>query len=179
MGGSTRKDGPSAGGAIALALASLLSGRKIRRDVAMTGEIDTKGRITVVGGLSLKIETAFNAGCRTVIIPRENLFGEGGIERLPEALKEELQVLTYEEWLGEHPPFDTSRQILEVVAVDNIVQAARVAFIDDAELDALEVCFESHAREVARMLGQESSRLAHGRQVPPGKDPGGTRSRND
>ena len=46
LGGSTKKDGPSAGGSIALALASLLSGRKIRKDVAMTGEIDTKGRIT-------------------------------------------------------------------------------------------------------------------------------------
>ncbi len=171
MGGSTRKDGPSAGGAIALALASLLSGRRIRRDVAMTGEIDTKGRITLVGGLSLKIETAFNAGCRTVIIPRENLFGEGGIERLPEALKEELQVLTYEEWHGEHPPFDTSRHILEAVAVDNIVQAARVAFLDDAELEALEGCFETHAREVARMLAQESSRHARGLQVLQVKTP--------
>ncbi len=171
MGGSTRKDGPSAGGAIALALASLLSGRKIRRDVAMTGEIDTKGRITLVGGLSLKIETAFNAGCRTMIIPRENLSGEGGIERLPEALKEELQVLTYEEWRGAHPPFDYSRHILEVVAVDNIVQAAGVAFIDDSELDALEVCFESHAREVAHMLVQESSRLARGLPVLQVKTP--------
>ena len=171
MGGSTRKDGPSAGGSIALALASLLSGRKIRRDVAMTGEIYTKGRITLVGGLSLKIETAFNAGCRTVIIPRENLFGEGGIERLPEALKEELQVLTYEEWHGAHPPFDYSRQILEAVAVDNIVQAARVAFIDDSELDALAIGFESHAREVARMLARESLRLAPRLQVMQVKTP--------
>ncbi len=160
MGGSTRKDGPSAGGSIALALASLLSGRKIRRDVAMTGEIDTKGRITTVGALSLKIETAYNAGCRTVIIPRDNLSGEGGIERLPEAFKEELQVLTYEEWQGVHPPFDYARHILEVVAVDHIVQAAGVAFLDDSELEALAVGFEPHAREVARLLAEEPFRLA-------------------
>lgn len=64
MGGSTRKDGPSAGGAIALALASAFSGRTIRRDVAMTGEIDTQGRITGAGGLHLKLETSFDAGCR-------------------------------------------------------------------------------------------------------------------
>jgi ATP-dependent Lon protease len=156
MGGSTRKDGPSAGGSIALALASLLSGRKVRRDVAMTAEIDTRGRTTMVGGLSLKIETAFNAGCRTLIIPKENLFGEGGIERLPEALKEELHVLTFEEWSGTHPPFDYARHILEVVAVENIVQAAAVAFIDDSEIDALEICFESHAQEVARLIGREA-----------------------
>jgi endopeptidase La len=171
MGGSTRKDGPSAGGSIALALASLLSGRKVRRDAAMTAEIDTKGRITIVGGLSLKIETAFNAGCRTLIIPRENLLGEGGIERLPEALKDELQVLTYEEWNNMHPPFDYARHILEVVAVDNIVQAAGIAFIDDSEMDALAIHFESHAREVARLVARETLRLAPSLQIVQMKTP--------
>ena len=124
-----------------------------------------------MGGLSLKIETAFNAGCRTLIIPRENLFGEGGIERLPEALKEELQVLTYEEWSSTHPPFDFSRHILEVVAVDNIVQAASVAFIDDSEMDVLAVYFESHAREVARLVGKETLRLSPGLQIVQMKTP--------
>lgn len=156
MGGSTRKDGPSAGGSIALALASQLSGRRVRRDIAMTAEIDTRGRITAVGALSLKLETAFNAGCRTVIIPRENLFGEGGIERLPEALKEELQVLTYEEWVGKHRPFDYAHHILEVVAVDDICQAAAVAFVEDADLAALETAFESHARETVQKLRTHS-----------------------
>lgn len=152
LGGSTRKDGPSAGGAIALALASLLSGRRLRRDVAMTGEIDTKGRITAVGALALKIETALNAGCKTVIIPRENLFGEGGIERFPEALKMELRILGYEEWAGEHEPFDCSRHILEVVAVDDIVQAAGVAFVDEEVLNELETRFVAHARRTAERL---------------------------
>ncbi|MFZ2446924.1 MAG: S16 family serine protease [Syntrophobacteraceae bacterium] len=152
LGGSTKKDGPSAGGAIALALASLLSGRKVRKDVAMTGEIDTKGRITGVGALALKTETAFNAGCKTMIIPTANLFGEGGIERFPEALKEELQIFGYEEWAGKHDPFDHGRHILEVVAVDDIVQAARVAFIEEEVLEELGTLFESHAREVAARL---------------------------
>jgi len=177
MGGSTRKDGPSAGGSIALALASLLSGRKIRRDVAMTGEIDTKGRITAVGALSLKLETAHNAGCRTVIIPRDNLWGEGGIERLPEALKEELQVLTFENWKGMHPPFDYSRHILEVVAVDDIVQAAAVAFLDDSELATIEAGFRPHAREIAQMLAREPLRLGRSLRIvqikaPEELDPG-------
>ena len=152
LGGSTKKDGPSAGGSIALALASLLSGRKVRKDVAMTGEIDTKGRITGVGSLALKTETAFNAGCKTIIIPRENLFGEGGIERFPEALREELQILGYNEWAGKHDPFDYGRHILEVVAVDDIVQAAGVAFIEDEVLEELQTRFESHARLVAARL---------------------------
>jgi MoxR-like ATPase len=152
MGGSSRKDGPSAGGAIALALASLLAGRSIRRDLAMTGEIDTQGRITTIGGLDVKLEAAQEAGCRTVVIPRDNLLGEQGIERLPASLKEELQVLSFEEWRGEHESFDYERQLLQVVAVDHIVQAAQVAFIDETELHPMEEGIVAHARRVAATL---------------------------
>jgi endopeptidase La len=152
MGGSTRKDGPSAGGAIALALASVFSDRPIRRDVAMTGEIDTQGRITGVGSLHLKLETAFDAGCTTLIIPKENLTGPEGMERLPPTLKRELQILTYEEWKGEHSAFDYSRHMLQVVAVDHIVQAADVALIDGEELKALDDRFVPHAHHVLKAL---------------------------
>ncbi|MBN2123244.1 MAG: AAA family ATPase, partial [Deltaproteobacteria bacterium] len=152
MGGSTPKDGPSAGGSIALALASALSERPLRRDVSMTGEIDTHGRIKGVGGLDIKLETASDAGCKTMIIPRENLRGEGGIERLPDALKGELQILTYEAWKGDHAPFDYERHMLQVVAVDHIRQAADVAFIDEDELDALKADLVSHALTVSGTL---------------------------
>lgn len=152
MGGSTPKDGPSAGGAIALALSSVLTGRRIRRDVAMTGEIDTQGRVTGIGGLDVKLETAGDAGCRTVIIPRENLYGEAGIERLSSALKAELHTLTYEEWKGPHEPFDYERHMLQVVAVDDIVQAADIAFIDEDEIKSLENPFLEHAFMVAPTL---------------------------
>ncbi|NTW36195.1 MAG: AAA family ATPase, partial [Syntrophobacteraceae bacterium] len=152
MGGSTRKDGPSAGGAIALALASLFAGRIVRRDVAMTGEIDIKGRITGVGGLAAKLETACNAGCSTVIIPRDNLVGDEGVERFPDALKQELQILSYEEWLGPHAPFDYQHHILQVVAVDHIVQAARIAFVNEGELAALETIFVDDAKETAEEI---------------------------
>jgi ATP-dependent Lon protease len=160
MGGSTKKDGPSSGGAIALALASLLLNRKIRRDVSMTGEIDTQGRITAIGALDLKLETAYAAGCKTTIIPRENLYGPGGIERFPDALKQELQILTYEDWKGPHDPFDYQRQVLQVVAVDNIMQAADVAFIDDNELDGLEEVSYSHALRAADALTDGDKRPA-------------------
>ncbi len=145
MGGSTKKDGPSAGAAIALALASLFANRKIRRDVAVTGEIDTQGRVTGVGGMGVKLETAYAAGCKTLIIPRENLTGPEGIDRLPDALKQELQILTFDEWEGEHEPFDYTRHMLQVIAVDDIVQAAEVAFIDQEEIDSLDRLFEDHA----------------------------------
>ena len=152
MGSSTRKDGPSAGGAIALALASALSGQMIRRDVAMTGEIDTQGRITAIGGLDVKLETACDAGCRTMIIPRENLDDEKGVKRLPQALKEELQILTYEAWKGAHDPFDYRRHVLQVVAVDHLVQASDIAFIDEDELTSLQSALIPHAGSVARNL---------------------------
>ncbi|NTV43289.1 MAG: hypothetical protein HGA63_08325, partial [Syntrophobacteraceae bacterium] len=58
----------------------------------------------------------------------------------------------YDEWRGIHKPFDWARHILEVVAVEGIVQASHIATIDDAELDALISSFESHAVETARIL---------------------------
>jgi endopeptidase La len=147
MGGSTKKDGPSAGAAIALALASLFGKRKIRRDAAATGEIDTQGRVTGIGGMGVKLETAYAAGCKTLIIPRENLTGTEGIDRLPDALKHELQILTYDQWKGSHEPFDYSRHVLQVVAVDDIVQASHVAFIEQEEIDSLDRLFEEHAQK--------------------------------
>jgi ATP-dependent Lon protease len=154
MGASTPKDGPSAGGAIGLALTSVLTNRSIRRDVAMTGEIDTQGRILAVGGLDIKLETAIDAGCKTMIIPKANLSGEEGIERLPEALKRDLQIMTYEDWKAEHPPFDYERHVLQVVAVDHIIQAADIAFMDPVELDELETLFLPYARSIAGNMRQ-------------------------
>ena len=158
MGGSTRKDGPSAGGSIALALASLLTGRRVRRDVAMTGEIDTQGRITAVGALGVKLETAYDAGCKTLIIPTENLVGEGGLERLPDALKVELQILPFATWRLPHEPFDYTWHILQVVAVDHIAQAAEVALIREEELEALEMPFIAHARVAAEAMAAPGGR---------------------
>lgn len=151
MGGSTPKDGPSAGGAIALALASVLADRQVRRDVAMTGEIDTQGRITGIGALAVKLESACDAGCMTVIIPRENLEGEEGVERLSDALKHELHTLDYETWKTQGSPFDHERHLLQIVAVDDILQAADIAFIDRDELNRLDSAFVPHALSLAEM----------------------------
>ncbi len=71
--GATPKDGPSAGVTMVTALVSALTGRPVRRDVAMTGEISLRGKALAIGGLKEKTMAAYTAGVRTVFIPQDNL----------------------------------------------------------------------------------------------------------
>jgi ATP-dependent Lon protease len=85
--GAVPKDGPSAGVAIATALASMLTGRPVRADVGMTGEITLRGQVLPVGGIKEKVLAAHRAGLRTVILPRRN---EKDLDDLPQEVRDEM-----------------------------------------------------------------------------------------
>src|SRR5438045_1088619 len=87
--GAIPKDGPSAGVAIATALASLLSGRPVRSDVAMTGEITLTGQVLPIGGLKEKALAAQRNGIRCVIAPALN---EQDVDEIPEHPRRDLEV---------------------------------------------------------------------------------------
>ncbi|MEV7006927.1 endopeptidase La [Streptosporangium sp. NPDC051022] len=89
--GAVPKDGPSAGVTLTTALASLLSGRTVRSDVAMTGEISLTGRVLPIGGVKQKLLAAHRAGITTVLIPARN---EPDLDDVPQAVRDELTVHT-------------------------------------------------------------------------------------
>ncbi len=85
--GAIPKDGPSAGITMVTALASLLTGRKVRENVGMTGEVTLQGKVLPIGGLKQKVLAAHRAGLTEVIIPRRN---EIDIDDIPEAVREQM-----------------------------------------------------------------------------------------
>ncbi|MFI0939623.1 endopeptidase La [Streptomyces sp. NPDC021020] len=97
--GAVPKDGPSAGVTMTTALASLLSGRRVRTDVAMTGEVSLTGRVLPIGGVKQKLLAAHRAGVTTVVIPKRN---EPDLDDVPAEILDALDV---------HPVSDV-RQVL-------------------------------------------------------------------
>jgi ATP-dependent Lon protease len=88
--GAIPKDGPSAGVTITAALASLYTGRRVRPDTSLTGEITLSGLVFPVGGIKEKVLAAYRAGIRRIILPSRN---EGDTEEIPEDVRKELQLV--------------------------------------------------------------------------------------
>jgi len=92
--GATPKDGPSAGVAMFVALSSLLTGRPVRSDVAMTGEISLRGLVLPIGGVKEKVLAALRAGIKTVMLPARN---RRDLEEIPADAREQLQFVWIED----------------------------------------------------------------------------------
>ncbi|MFN7699317.1 MAG: endopeptidase La, partial [Deltaproteobacteria bacterium] len=92
--GAIPKDGPSAGITMYTALASLMTGRRVRSDVAMTGEVTLRGRVLPIGGLKSKMLAAHRAGFKRVIIPKLN---ERDLPEIPEIIRSELEIIAAED----------------------------------------------------------------------------------
>ncbi len=107
--GATPKDGPSAGIAMATTIASILSGRKVRSDVAMTGELSLSGKVLPIGGLKEKLIAAQRAGMREVLIPQKNY--ERDLEDIPDEVKEVVTIIpvTRVEEVTDHMLLDENR----------------------------------------------------------------------
>ena len=85
--GAIPKDGPSAGITLTLAIASVLSGRPVRRDVAMTGEVTLRGKVLEIGGVKEKVLSAYRAGIREVILPKSN---EKDLRDVPQEVRDHM-----------------------------------------------------------------------------------------
>ena len=95
--GAIPKDGPSAGVTMASAVVSALSGRAVRHDIAMTGEVTLRGRVLPIGGVKEKVLGAVRAGITRIILPKEN---EPDLEDLPREVRDKIEVFLVQE-LGE------------------------------------------------------------------------------
>ena len=97
--GAIPKDGPSAGITMTTALASLMSGRSVRHNVGMTGEMTLQGRVLPIGGLKQKVLAAHAAGLSDVILPERN---RGDLDEVPEEVRKQMTfhpVMTIDEVL--------------------------------------------------------------------------------
>ncbi|MFC5712682.1 endopeptidase La [Thalassorhabdus alkalitolerans] len=89
--GATPKDGPSAGITMATALISALTGKKVRKEVGMTGEITLRGRVLPIGGLKEKAMSAHRAGLKTILLPKDN---EKDLEDIPKSVRDGLEFIS-------------------------------------------------------------------------------------
>ena len=106
--GAVPKDGPSAGITLTTAIVSVLTGRKVRSDVAMTGEVTLRGNVLAIGGLKEKSISAHRSGIKTVIIPKDN---EKDLDEIPQVVLDEIKFV----------PVSYVDEVLDIALVESYV----------------------------------------------------------
>ena len=121
--GATPKDGPSAGIAMTTALVSMLTKIPVRADVAMTGEITLRGKVTAIGGLKEKLLAALRGGVKTVIIPDEN---RKDLADIPKTVTQHLKIVPVK-WIDEVLDLALERPLTPKAAAEGIEEVVREA----------------------------------------------------
>ncbi len=135
--GATPKDGPSAGVGMVTSIVSVLTGIKVRKDIAMTGEVTLRGHVLPIGGLKEKLLAALRGGIKTVLIPAEN---EKDLAEIPDNVKEGLKII----------PVSDVREVLKYALVE---QPEPIEWDEAAE--------EAAAAAMARGVSEGPSKVAH------------------
>jgi ATP-dependent Lon protease len=141
------KDGPSAGVTVGLVIASVLSDRPIRHDVAMTGEVSLRGKVLIVGGLREKALAAYRAGIKTMVFPAVN---EKDVGEIPEDVRAQIELV----------PVDSMDEVF-AIALHRVIVPQRVNgdYVIEVDEDPIEES-EASSNAVARPArGVKRSRL--------------------
>jgi len=136
--GATPKDGPSAGVGMVTSIVSVLTGIKVRKDIAMTGEVTLRGHVLPIGGLKEKLLAALRGGVKTVLIPADN---EKDLAEIPDNVKEGLKII----------PVSNVREVLKYALVE---QPEPIEWDEAAEEAAT-------AAAMARSSAADVSKVAH------------------
>ena len=121
--GATPKDGPSAGAAMTTALVSALTKIPVRADVAMTGEITLRGKVTAIGGLKEKLLAAMRGGIRTVLIPEEN---RKDLADIPKSVTQTIKIVPVK-WIDEVLDLALERPLTPTTVAEGVAKVKRVA----------------------------------------------------
>jgi ATP-dependent Lon protease len=119
--GAIPKDGPSAGVALVMSLASLFTGRPVRGDVGMTGEVTLRGRVLPVGGIKMKVLAGHRAGLTTIILPKRN---ELDLQELPDEVRKEMRFVLV----------DHIDEALEVALCPGVTETETSKKIEDSDI---------------------------------------------
>jgi ATP-dependent Lon protease len=154
--GAVPKDGPSAGIAISLAIASVMANKAIRNDLAMTGEVSLRGKVLPVGGIREKVSAALRVGIRTVVLPKQN---EKDLEDLPPRLRKEMKFI----------PIEYTEEIFPLAFVD---YQPGLASLEQLLRQEVEKVRKKKTKENARE--RKAAKSARSRKPHPPEEPTGS-----